>query len=162
VRPPGIEETLEIFGALMVADGGAALARILEKVGTGRDETTLGYFLDGPGLGAAELAALLDRWDRLRSRLLAFVEDRDVLLSPPCAIPACRHGGVAEALAAFSYTMTWNLTGWPAAGVPAGASPEGLPVGVQVVAKPWRDDVALAAARAIEVALGGDARPGLP
>jgi amidase len=162
VRPPGIEETLEIFGALMVADGGAALARILEKAGTGRDETTLGYFLDGPGLGAAQLAALLDRWDRLRSGLLAFVEDRDVLLSPPCAIPACRHGGVGEALAAFSYTMTWNLTGWPAAAVPAGVSPEGLPVGVQVVAKPWRDDVALAAARAIEVALGSDARPGLP
>jgi Asp-tRNA(Asn)/Glu-tRNA(Gln) amidotransferase A subunit family amidase len=33
---------------------------------------------------------------------------------------------------------------------------------VQVVAKPWRDDVALAAARAIEAALGAAARPGLP
>jgi hypothetical protein len=35
-------------------------------------------------------------------------------------------------------------------------------VGVQGVAKTWRDDVALAAARAIDVALGGDARPPLP
>ncbi len=162
VRPLGIEETLEIFGALMVADGGAALERILTEAGTGRDETTLGVLLGLPGLGAPELAALLDRWDGLRARLLAFVEDRDVLLSPPCGIPACRHGGVADALAAFSYSMTWNLTGWPAAVVRAGASSGGLPVGVQVVAKPWRDDVALAAARAIEVALGGDVRPPRP
>jgi amidase len=161
-RPPGIEETLEIFGALMVADGGAALARILAESGTGRAETTLGHFLDGPGLAGPELAALLARWDALRARLLAFAEDRDVILSPPCGIPACRHGGVAEALAAFSYTMTWNLAGWPAAVVRAGTSPEGLPVGVQVVAKPWRDDVALAAARAIEAALGSGPWPALP
>ncbi len=51
--------------------------------------------------------------------------------------------------------MTYNLTGWPAAVVRAGTSSEGLPIGVQVVARPWRDDVALAVAQHIEKVLGG-------
>jgi amidase len=52
-----------------------------------------------------------------------------------------------------SYTTPHSLTGWPAATGPAGSSPEGLPICVQLVARPWRDDVALAAALAIERAL---------
>ena len=47
------------------------------------------------------------------------------------------------------------MCSWPAVVVRAGTSPEGLPCGVQVVAGPWREDVALAAAGAIEEALGG-------
>jgi amidase len=39
--------------------------------------------------------------------------------------------------------------------VRAGTSPEGLPIGVQVVARPWRDEVALAAALRIEAEMGG-------
>jgi amidase len=39
--------------------------------------------------------------------------------------------------------------------VRAGTSPEGLPLGVQVIARPWREDVALALARRIEATLGG-------
>ena len=43
----------------------------------------------------------------------------------------------------------------------AGTSPEGLPIGVQLVAKPWREDVALAAARIVEAATGGWQAPAL-
>jgi amidase len=55
----------------------------------------------------------------------------------------------------LSYTIAYNLTGWPGAVVRAGTSPEGLPIGVQIVARPWREDLALAVARSIETALGG-------
>ena len=55
----------------------------------------------------------------------------------------------------FSYTGAYNLTGWPGAVVRGGTSPEGLPIGVQVVARPWREDVALAVAQQLETALGG-------
>ena len=55
----------------------------------------------------------------------------------------------------FSYTETYNLTGWPGVVVRAGSSAEGLPIGVQIVARPWREDVALAVAKRIETALGG-------
>ena len=79
----------------------------------------------------------------------------DVILCPVNAYPALRHGGTPDALPAFSYTSTYNLTGWPGAVVRGGTSPEGLPIGVQVVAPPWREDVALSVAQHLEIALGG-------
>jgi amidase len=57
--------------------------------------------------------------------------------------------------------MLYNMTGWPGVVVRAGTSPEGLPVGAQFVASPWREDVALAAASEVERALGGWQRPSL-
>lgn len=66
-----------------------------------------------------------------------------------------------ENLPGFSYAMTHSLTGWPVVVVRAGTSPEGLPIGVQVAARPWHEDVALAVARKIEMALGGWKRPSL-
>jgi amidase len=45
--------------------------------------------------------------------------------------------------------------------VRGGTSPEGLPIGVQLVARPWREDVALAVAQSLEGALGGWQRPPL-
>jgi amidase len=55
----------------------------------------------------------------------------------------------------------YNLTGWPGVVVRGGTSPEGLPIGVQLVARPWREDVALAVAQYLEEALGGWQRPPL-
>jgi len=57
--------------------------------------------------------------------------------------------------AAFSYTQTYNLTGWPAGVVRGGSTADGLPIGVQVVARPWREDLVLAVMRCIEQASGG-------
>ena len=73
----------------------------------------------------------------------------------------CAEGPEFDNLDAFSYTMTYSLTGWPAVVVRAGQSPEGLPIGVQIVSPPWREDVALAAATVVEKALGGWQPPSL-
>ena len=54
-----------------------------------------------------------------------------------------------------SYTGAYNMTGWPGAVVRCGTSPEGLPIGLQVVARPWREDVAIALVQQLETALGG-------
>jgi amidase len=53
-----------------------------------------------------------------------------------------------------TYTQVFNVTGWPSTVVRAGTSAEGLPIGVQVVAHPWREDVSLALAGYLEHALG--------
>jgi amidase len=52
----------------------------------------------------------------------------------------------------------YNLTGWPTATVRVGTSPEGLPLGVQVAARPWREDIALALVAHLDAdrGLGGD------
>ena len=39
--------------------------------------------------------------------------------------------------------MAFNLTGWPVVVLRAGTSPEGLPIGIQIVARPWHEHVAL-------------------
>ncbi len=92
-------------------------------------------------------------WERLRRSFISFMEQYDLLLTPVANRPAGPHGAPDEL--DFVYTLPYSLTGYPCVVVRAGTSPEGLPIGVQVIARPWRDDVALAAAQHIEAALGG-------
>jgi Asp-tRNA(Asn)/Glu-tRNA(Gln) amidotransferase A subunit family amidase len=81
-----------------------------------------------------------------------------VLLSPVCAVPAFNHGertwtveGQQVAyLDAMRYTQWSNLLAAPAAVVPVGRSPEGLPIGVQIAGRPYEDEVVLAVAAAVE------------
>ncbi|MEN8181543.1 MAG: amidase [Myxococcota bacterium] len=161
VLPPGIEETGDLFRRLLLADGGAWLRRLLAGAGTDPDASSLGGMLGGPTLDGAELSRLVDRWDRFRARMLGFLGSWDAILCPVSAIPACPHGDTERDLEAFTYTMTWNLTGWPAAVVRVSGTPRGLPIGVQLVAAPWREDVALALAAVLEEDLGGWQRPPL-
>jgi amidase len=74
------------------------------------------------------------------------------VLSPVASQPAVPHGMSIDddVFRGFSYTMTHNLTGWPAAVVRCGTSKSGLPIGVQIAANPWREDVTLAIARVLE------------
>ncbi len=104
-------------------------------------------------LTAGDIERSIFEWDRLRRSFLAFMEGYDVIICPAAARPAGPHG--AERDEDFVYTLPFSLTGWPCVVVRGGTSPEGLPIGVQVVARPWRDDVALAVARHIETAVGG-------
>jgi len=159
-RPTGIEESFALAMRIYFADGGAAVRRLLRDAGT-REHTLAG--LMGPPASAEQLDALSAEWYRWRSRMSRFLEAHDVVLGPVNAQPALPHGATTrpENMPGFSYTMTYNLTGWPAAVVRAGTSPEGLPIGVQIVARPAREDVALAVAARIEARLGGFRPPAL-
>jgi amidase len=136
-------------GAL--ADAGAAV-RPAEQPGGGHELTIDVWSSYGDGVTAEQLYDVLRRWDAFRAEMLAFMAGFDVLVTPVFPRPAPRHGEVKREgeRDPTSYTTPHSLTGWPAAMVPAGRSPEGLPIGVQLVAAPWRDDVALAAALAVE------------
>ena len=117
----------------------------------------------GGELRSDELYRLLRRWDAFRSEMLAIAERFDLLLGPVFPGPARRHGTMNEpgAVDPTGFTTPSSLTGWPAATVRCGTSAGGLPIGVQVVARPWRDDVALAAAQRLEEDLGGFRAPPL-
>ena len=112
--------------------------------------------------GASRLSAdaverSLFEWDRLRRAFLEFMEDVDVLVCPAAGAAAPRLGEYSDA--DFIYTLPFSLTGYPCVVVCAGSTADGLPLGVQIVARPWCDHVALAAARVVERALGGWRRP---
>jgi amidase len=132
----------------------SAGCRITEARPPGLDEArevTLGYW----GRRHITTEAVFRRWDGFRSSLLGFMLEYDLILSPVAAGPAPEYGAKARLENQFSYTIPYSLGGNPCAVVRAGTSPEGLPLGVQLVARNWRDDVALSAARSIEKALGG-------
>lgn len=105
-----------------------------------------------PVLSSEQVEEHLFTWDRFRRALIAFMADVDVILTPVAELPATPHGTDAGDI---PYTLPYSLTGYPAVVVRGGTAPDGLPIGVQVVARPWREDVALAVAQALEHALGG-------
>jgi amidase len=104
-------------------------------------------------LTADEYDAVLVHWDRVRTAMLTFMEHRDAILCPVSDQVAVPHRTVDEQR--FSYCLPYSLTGYPCAVVRGGTSAEGLPIGVQVVARPWHEDVALAIAQQLEDGLGG-------
>ena len=154
-RLPGIEETLDLFMRVVVIDGGIDIRQLLARCGTALEESPLAGLAQLPAPSGDERVRIVARWDALRARLLAWTQDWDLVVSPANAHAALRHGESDARIPAFSYTMTWNLAGWPCVVVRAGSSPEGLPIGAQLVAPPWREDVALAAAARVEAVLGG-------
>jgi amidase len=87
-------------------------------------------------------------WERFSRRMAAAMRDFDLLLSPVARRPAPAHGDWDET--EYLFTLPYSLTGQPAVVIPFGASSEGLPIGVQIAARRWRDDHALAAAMALD------------
>jgi len=122
-----------------------------------------------PPLTAQELLDTLLQRDAVRAAFLARMERFPILLCPACAVPAFHHGerkwmiqgSEVRYLKAMSYSQWFNLLGNPAAVVPVGQSPEGLPIGVQIVGRPWEDEAVLAVAALIDSACGGFRRPPL-
>jgi amidase len=109
--------------------------------------------------------SLLDAWlrrDAVRAQFFAQMQNYPILLCPAAAIPAFRHGErswtidgeTVKYLDAWSYAEWFNLLGNPAAVVPVGQSPEGLPIGVQIVGRPWEEEQVLAVAEVLEKECG--------
>jgi amidase len=115
-----------------------------------------------PPLTASEL---LDAWaelDLVRAEMLAEMSRFPVLLCPVASIPAFGHGErqwmvegrPLDYLDAVRHTQWFNTLAAPAAVAPVGRSPEGLPIGVQIVARPFEDETALGVAAVVDAAFG--------
>jgi Asp-tRNA(Asn)/Glu-tRNA(Gln) amidotransferase A subunit family amidase len=164
-RPAGLEEARQLWHKLFVVAGGMLLRPMFK----GRESDLspiLRQFLEW---SAAEPALtgenLLDVWirrDELRARFLRQMQQYEILMCPAAAIPAFRHGErswpvdgqTVNYLDAWSYAEFFNLLGNPAVVVPAGRSPEGLPIGVQIVGRPWEEEQILSVAAMLEKQCG--------
>lgn len=115
----------------------------------------------GP-LNATELLHAWAQLDLLRARTLAEMREYPVLLCPVASVPAFRHnervwtidGKSVEYLDAMRFTQWFNALACPAAVIPVGVSPEGLPIGVQIAARPFEDEIALGIAAVVDAAFG--------
>lgn len=173
-RPQGLERARQVWWIFFVQ--GAEM--VMQPLLAGREAELHPILQEVMALAASlpplSAEAWLNAWmerDQLRAQLLEEMEEFPVFLCPACAIPAFRHGertwtidGQAvryldPATDVMSYTQWFNLLGNPAAVVPVGRSPEGLPIGVQIVGRPFEEETVLAVAALLEETLGGYQRP---
>ncbi len=160
-RPDGLEEARRLWWEFFGAAGGM----ILEPMLRGHEAELSPILREFQGwtkaapthTGESLLAAWLGR-DAVREKILVQMRKCPVLICPTAAIPAFRHGErewlvegkTVKYLDAWSYCEWFNLLGFPAVVVPAGYSYEGLPVGVQIIGRPWEEEVVLAVAAKLE------------
>jgi amidase len=159
-RPPALAQYGDLWQRVAFADGAAWVKRLLQAAGT-PSNGSMPWLANVRSVPPAEVTRAIEQMDRWRSHMLEFLHDVDLILCPVHPTPAVPHGASStpEFELGDSYSSAYNITGWPGAAVRAGTSPEGLPIAVQIVGRPWREDVVLAAAKAIETALGGWKRP---
>ena len=171
-RPEGLEEARQMWKMFFVKVAGMLIHPMYQGRESDRSPI-LRQFLEWSD-GEPELTgeSLLHAWiqrDVSRKKFLAQMREYPILLCPAAAIPAFRHGerswtidGQAVSyLDAWSYAEWFNLLGNPAAVVPVNHSAEGLPIGVQIVGKPWEEEQVLAVAAALERECGARPRPPL-
>jgi Asp-tRNA(Asn)/Glu-tRNA(Gln) amidotransferase A subunit family amidase len=114
--------------------------------------------LEEPPPTAVEMAEMFAARDALRLRMLAAMDSLPVVLMPCPGFGAWEQGefpGV-EAMAPLVYA---NLLGLPALALPAGLDHNGMPFGVQLIAKPWQEELLLAVGAKMEEARGAFGRP---
>jgi len=159
-RPPRFKELVDTRTAFSNADGHEYMRRMLRKHGT--MQTSPALSLGGTPVSSAEFTRLCEHMDTIKSEQLAWFEQYDLILCPvtvraPQKVPS-EFVLPAEVGAGYGgMTSEYNTTGWPAGVVRVGTSKEspGLPLGIHVVAQPWRDDIVIAALSHIEKQTGG-------
>lgn len=178
VLPPGVFKGANLWRELFSHAANSEIAALYQ----GREDEAgpqvarlLGEFADPPIefedriRSAEQLAdAVLER-ERLREELLRWMKTTPLILAPVGATPAFEHGRervniddqYISVFRAFSYSQAFNVFGLPAVTVPAGRTVTGLPIGVQIVGRPFEERTVLAAAGIIEAALGGWQPPDL-
>ena len=161
---PGMPELISLSTELRESANAGLIIRLLERYGTKQPGPDLDGYLTAEGITRANNLdpALMEAIDEARSRALGFFADFDAILCPPSHALARPHkASYGDSFNDWSYITIHNLLGWPGVSVRAGTGAAGLPVGVQVVAAPWREDIALALASRIEALMGGYQRPPL-
>lgn len=164
-RPEGLEDARRLWWDYFGVAGGMILSR--EFRGHESElSPTLQQFLSWtqaapPHSGDSLLEAWLER-DSVREKILVQMRKHPILLCPVAAVPAFRHGErewqiegeTVGYLDAWSYCEWFNLLGFPSVVVPMALSKEGLPIGVQIIGRPWQEELVLAVAAKLEIQRG--------
>ncbi|HAJ06529.1 MAG TPA: hypothetical protein DCL76_08250 [Chloroflexi bacterium] len=159
IIPTGVQNSHKLYHRLMSADGGVGIRKLLKSWGTNNIHQYTVSTLEchiGKEVNDANKKQLMKDWDDFRSEMNKFMEQYDVIICPVSTSTAVKHGdtyrdqkfpGFADM---FSYVMTFNLLGWPCGTVRVGTSDNGLPIGVQVVGRPWQEGTVLSVLRYLE------------
>jgi len=164
-RPSTLEALRQLWWKFFVQCGYMFCAPLIRGREDQLSPVFKGFLEIAEPLAALTAEQLLNAWaelDVLRAKTLAEMSRYPVLLCPVASVPAFRHGERSwvvegqpvEYLDAWRHTQWFNSLAAPAAVVPVGSSPEGLPIGVQIVARPFEDETALGIAAVVDAAFG--------
>ncbi|HTQ59281.1 MAG TPA: amidase [Candidatus Solibacter sp.] len=167
----GLERAIELWWYFF----GPVIADLIQKGAAGQESAMSPMLREYVALANTEitltyggfLTACGER-DNLRAEILRQMDDVTILLSPVSVGPAFRHGegnwrsGERENYRdTMRYSQWLNLAGFPGVAVPVGKSSEGLPIGVQVIGRPYEEELVLAVAEAIERGRGPSEAPSI-
>ena len=164
-RPNGLDKARDLWWSFFGVDGAMLLGTMLKG-----HEDELSPILREFNSWVAEeppptAQSLLQSWiqrDLVRMQVFEQMERFPVVLCPVASIPAFRHGErqwrvdgqTVKYLDAWSYCEWFNLLGMPGAVVPMTKSTDGLPIGVQIVARPWQEEIVLSVSEILECERG--------
>jgi fatty acid amide hydrolase len=150
--PPAADHALDLFDEVFVSDGGETIEGLLAGTRAHPRVAAALAAARGRALDSAGADALADRIAAYRRLFESALDDQrlDAVLGPVHPLPAVPHGTSQDAVRGQSYSSLWNVLGYPAGAAPVtvvspaedGAA-AGLPVGAQVAARAWREDVVL-------------------
>jgi Asp-tRNA(Asn)/Glu-tRNA(Gln) amidotransferase A subunit family amidase len=168
---PGWENPEDVFSTLIAAQFYAHWSDQLPEAEKHFDPTLVRFIGRGAGVSARDYVLALERVKGYWAEVHAFLARFDLLLTPTVAVapfpagqapPRDIAGQRVSVLGWMAFTYLFNLTGQPAASVPAGVTDDGRPVGLQIVGRRHADRTVLAASAAYEAACPwGDRRPPL-
>ena len=133
---------------------------------------TIKSVLRGTRLNLKQYAAAMARSDRFTTQIENFLSQWDAWLVPTTAMPAFPHQPIGKPFdiegkipyldACVAYTGLFTLTGNPVVVLPVGQTKQGLPIGVQLVGRRWKDMQLLCLAEKIMEVVGGFYAPDVP
>jgi Asp-tRNA(Asn)/Glu-tRNA(Gln) amidotransferase A subunit family amidase len=159
-RLNGLERAVQLWWYFF----GPVIGHLIRDGAVGLEESLSPMLREYVALATAEIPMEFESFltacgerDSLRAAILRQMEEVTILVSPVSSGPAFRHGegnwrsGEKENYRDTMRFSQWlNLAGFPGVAVPMGMSREGLPIGIQVIGRPYEEELVLAVAEAIE------------
>jgi Asp-tRNA(Asn)/Glu-tRNA(Gln) amidotransferase A subunit family amidase len=158
---PGWEDCEEIFRTIVAAQFYAHWSDQLPAQEGDLDPTLVKFIRKGGAVSTRDYVLAMERARAYWHEAQTFLARFDLLLTPTTAVapfpvgqtgPREIAGQAISVLGWMPFTFPFNLTGQPAASVPAGVTDDGLPVGLQIIGRRNADRTVLAASAAYEAA----------
>jgi amidase len=159
INLPELKDTFHfIWETIFLAgDGGQLLSQLFDKKPEALLSPLLQTYYEGARkckLSALELRLNFMGIDNYRRSIFQAMQNYDLVICPVSATPARVHETTNQHLHDYTYSMMFNLLGWPVTTIRAGTSPEGLPIGIQIAAKPFQDRLTLTVAKHLQKIFG--------
>ncbi|MFF4382994.1 amidase [Kitasatospora sp. NPDC001547] len=158
---PRLDEALDAYLRLTNTEFAPSWPVVRQLLGEGGDRYIDLTMRVAPPTDAPGLIRLMGTWMGIRRSWTEFLREYPLLLGPVFTEPPVEPGlesrdqaGRDRVATAMRLCSATSFVGVPAVAVPTGLAADGLPTGVQLVGRAFREDLCLAAAQAVEDRLG--------